>query len=100
MADNRVRSNETTSTEAFLPVLLQILQEQLGRALTPDLFGADLSELGVDSLMAIEIAHRLEDALGVTIDDRDVLGFRNIDSICATLQRSVTTPSQETRDVL
>jgi acyl carrier protein len=76
------------SSLRILTVLLEILKEQLGETISPERFGADLTELGVDSLMALDISHRLEDELGIVIDDRDALGFRTVNAICETLQRA------------
>lgn len=90
MASTQLRTEIPLARERFLPVLLEILSERLGSRLVPEQFDADLTELGVDSLMAIEISHRLEEELSIVIDDREVLGFRSVNAICATLQRCST----------
>ncbi len=77
----------TTEHTQLLPVLLRILQHHLGDVPRPDQYDADLTELGVDSLMAIEIAHRLEEELGIVINDREALGFRSVNAIYSTLRR-------------
>lgn len=91
MPGTQLRTESPTGREDFLPILLAILQEQLGETIGPERFDADLTTLGVDSLMALEIAHRLEEALSIVIDDREALAFRSVNAIRATLQR--TSPS-------
>lgn len=88
MGSTRLRTDFGLAREDFLPVLLGILNEQLGKPIGPEQFDTDLTELGVDSLMAIEISHRLEEELNIVIDDREVLGFRSVNAICSTLQGS------------
>lgn len=97
MVSTRLRTEFGLAREHFLPVLLGILSEQLGKTIGPEQFDADLTELGVDSLMAIEISHRLEEALNIVIDDREVLGFRSVNAICATLQRGSVTAADSSR---
>ena len=75
-------------------MVLKILCEQLGDVLGPEQYDADLTALGVDSLMAIEIVHRLEEELSIVIDDRVAFGFRSVNAICATLQRCSASPAQ------
>ena len=85
--------------EHLLKVLIRILEEQTGERLGPDKYDVDLTALGVDSLAAIEVAHQLEEALNLTIDDREVLGFRTVNAICATLERGATFDSPVANEV-
>jgi acyl carrier protein len=84
---------ENNSEEQLLAVLLGVLKEQLGESIGPERYDADLTEVGVDSLMALEIAHRLEDELKIVIDDRDALGFRTVNAIYSSLRRTVAQSS-------
>lgn len=84
---------EKASESQLLAVLLSVLTEQTGESIGPERFDADLTEVGVDSLMALEIAHRLEDELNIVIDDRDALGFRTVNAIFASLRRAVAQSS-------
>jgi acyl carrier protein len=92
MAATQLGTEFAMDRSHFLSVLLGILKDHLGEVLGPEQYDADLTELGVDSLMAIEVAHHLEEELGIVIDDRDALGFRTVNAICATLQRCPADP--------
>lgn len=70
-------------------VLLRILDQQLGARLGPEQFDADLTQMGVDSLMALEIAQQLEEAFEIVIDDREALSFRTVNDISSSLMRAI-----------
>jgi len=68
-------------------LLLRILAEQADLELTPERYDADLIALGLDSIVAIDIANELEAALGLVIDDREIYRFRTVNSILAYFER-------------
>jgi acyl carrier protein len=87
MAASKQYPETETAPAQLLPILLGILQHHLEEIPGPEQYDADLTALGVDSLMAIDIAHHLEEELGIVIDDREALGFRSVNAICASLRR-------------
>jgi acyl carrier protein len=77
------------------PELARIIEEASGleaEALTPE---AKLSELGISSLAMIEIAVRVEDALGVRIDDSAVYNFKTVGDLSDYVNANVDAPNQE-----
>jgi acyl carrier protein len=70
------------------PIVVGIIQQQACLTLTRELYDADLTGLGIDSLMALDIANELEDALDAVIDDREVLRFRCVNDILDYLARA------------
>ncbi len=73
------------------PIVVGIIEQQACLTLTRELYDADLTGLGIDSLMAIDIANELESALHAVIDDREVLRFRCVNDILDYLARSHVT---------
>ena len=69
------------------PIVVQVIEKTACLKLGPELYGADFSGLGIDSLAAIDIAQGLEDQLDRVIDDRDVLRFRSVNDILDYLTR-------------
>jgi acyl carrier protein len=72
------------------PIVVGIIEQQACLTLTRELYDADLTGLGIDSLMAIDIANELEAALDRVIDDREVLRFRCVNDILDYLGRAAT----------
>ena len=70
------------------PIVVGIIEQQACLTLTRELYDADLTGLGIDSLTAIDIANELECALHATIDDREVLRFRCVNDILDYLARA------------
>lgn len=49
-------------------------------------YDSDLTELGVDSIFALELANEMEELLDIVIDDRDIEKLRSINSIMEYFQ--------------
>ena len=64
-----------------------IIVETLGcdaEQVTPEASLAD--DLGADSLASVELVMALEEAAGITIDDADVAGLKNVNDIVTYLK--------------
>jgi acyl carrier protein len=77
------------SKEELIRILLVSIRERTGMEISEDQFDEDLITLGVDSIRAIEIANDMEDALGILIDDREIVGFRTVNVIGDYFERVV-----------
>jgi acyl carrier protein len=64
-----------------LEIVLASIRARAGIELTQDQFDDDLVGLGVDSLAAIDVANDMEEALGIVIDDREIVRFRTVNMI-------------------
>ncbi|MCS5480707.1 acyl carrier protein [Corynebacterium sp. YIM 101645] len=77
------------------PELARIIEEASGieaEALTPE---AKLSELGISSLAMIEIAVRVEDALGIRIDDDVVYNLKTVGDLSEYVRTHADAPESE-----
>ena len=77
----------------------EILKEEL-RALVADVAekdeipdGATFKELGIDSMMGVEIVAAIERQYRVKIDDDEIEGFKDLDSACAMVMRKLQAKS-------
>jgi acyl carrier protein len=73
------------------PIVIGIIEDRACVKVTRDLYDTDLTDLGVDSLTAIDIAHEVESALDAVIDDREVLRLRNVNEILDYVARAPAT---------
>jgi len=71
-AISRQRLNELVTETIFKVAKIRI---------PPDKFGANLFQLGLDSLKAIQVVSDIEDYLDVMIDDSHLRKFTSIDAI-------------------
>lgn len=65
----------------LLAALLSSINKHGGVRIDAKDYDADLTDLGIDSTVAIEIANELEDILGILIDDKDLVHFRTVNQI-------------------
>ena len=82
-------TNDVASLER---TVVGIIEEAACVQLTRELYDTDLTQLGIDSLMALDIANEIESALDTVIDDRDVLRFRNVTDILDHLRAPSARP--------
>lgn len=66
------------ATRRMVAELLASIRRHAGVEVREEDFGTDLVELGVSSLVALEIAIDLEEALEIIIDERDLPQFRSV----------------------
>jgi acyl carrier protein len=62
-------------------IVIGIIEDRACVKVTPDSYDTDLTDLGIDSLAAIDIAHGVESALDAVIDDGEVLRLRTVNEI-------------------
>lgn len=73
--------NRAMSRADLTDLLVATIREVSGVAIPPERYGEDLFRLGLDSVKAIEIVNRMEDALDLLVDDADLRKFVSIDAI-------------------
>lgn len=66
---------------ALTDLLAATIRDVAGIAIPKERYGDDLFRLGLDSVKAIEIVNRMEDALDLLVDDADLRKFVSIEAI-------------------
>ena len=94
-AGQGLREVVLAAAEADRPALLvEMLREQVAGVLRSSSAGLDpdrpLSELGLDSLMAIDLLHRIENAFGVAVPTGRVASTVTVTALAGTLLELVT----------
>jgi acyl carrier protein len=65
----------------LLEILLKSIKDNTNIEIKQNQYDENLTDLGIDSIFAIEIANDMEDALDIVIDDRDIVKFETINLI-------------------
>jgi acyl carrier protein len=76
-------------SDATEAAVLAALAEELGRppaSLTPDLGFAE--DLGVDSLDFVRVVQAVEEASGLTLDDKEAAAARTVGALLALVRRT------------
>lgn len=69
--------------EQLIALVTETIFEVAKIRIPPDQYGADLFQLGLDSLKAIQVVNNLEDRLDVMIDDSHLRRLTSIHAIAA-----------------
>lgn len=67
--------------EELIKKVVEAIRGVSGIQISPDKYGENLFDLGLDSLAAIQVVNQLEDELDIMIDDVHLQKFISIDAI-------------------